>query len=294
MPRILIIGGQNIDITAKGTSYTLHDSNCGDISFGYGGVSGNVAQNLANLGVSSHFISVFSMDPLGQSSKAFYQANNIDVSHSLDVKASSSTYLSLLDEQGDLYIGFNDMTALTHLTPSVLALEKQYINAFDTLFIDTNLSHETLQYLFTQHHHQTIYVDTVSGIKAPKIKPFINYVDVLKCTKEELSLLSDQTLFMDQLDDLINQGLNALIVTNKDQPITYKTATITKTFEPDHIDTIVSSSGAGDAFISGFIYGQLHHKALDTSMAYAIRAASLTLMHPSSVNPSLFLKGENQ
>jgi pseudouridine kinase len=186
------------------------------------------------------------------------------------------------------------MKALTHLTPNVLALEQHYINAFDTLFIDTNLTHETLQYLFDHHHHQTLYVDTVSGVKAPKIKPFIKYVNVLKCTKEELSLLSDETQFTDQLNDLINQGLKTLIVTNKDQPITYKTAAITKTFEPDSIETIVSSSGAGDAFISGFIYGQLHHATLETSMAYAIRAASLTLMHPTSVNPSLALKGEEQ
>jgi pseudouridine kinase len=257
--------------------------------FDFGGVSGNVVQNLALLGVQPHFLTVFSTDVLGQSAETFYQSNNIDTTHSLKTTHANPTYLSLLNQNNDLFIGVNDMGALKALDKAYLRKHKAYINSFDTLFIDTNLSTESLEWLLKSTNTNHTVIDAVSALKVTKLKAFLPHIDMLKCTTSELSMLSNKTTVNDQCKELIKSGVSSLIVTNKGNEIRYQTKHDTHFFMPQPIQHIVSSSGAGDAFISGFIYGLLTDTSIKQAMQYAIAAANQTLQVQSSVNQALQL-----
>ena len=59
MSRVYVIGGANIDI--QGYSHKplmFQDSNVGSVSYSYGGVARNIAENLARVGVKTEFISI--------------------------------------------------------------------------------------------------------------------------------------------------------------------------------------------------------------------------------------------
>lgn len=284
MKKILVIGGQNIDINAKGDTHIMHESNLGNISFAYGGVSGNVVQNLAHLGVDVTFMTVFGNDAYGENAKAYYQALGVDLSLSKDSRHPNNTYLSVLDQNSDLLIAVNDMRSMEDLDRGHIKQHQSVIEGFDVVFIDTNLSEDTLKYLFEEVHLNYVIADAVSGIKVVKLNPYLQYISCLKCTIEEASKLSDKGPLA-----LKEKGLTELIITNKNQPVTYFSPTYQKEYTPYPIMDIVGSSGAGDAFISGFIYGKLQQTSIDQAMDYALKAAYLTLLVKESVNKELKL-----
>jgi len=284
MSKILVIGGQNIDINAKGDTHIMHESNLGNISFAYGGVSGNVVQNLAHLGVDVTFMTVFGNDTFGDNAKAYYKSLGVDISLSKDTNHPNNTYLSVLDQNSDLLIAVNDMRSMEALDREHIKQYQSLIEAFDVVFIDTNLSEDTLACLFKEIHLNYVIIDAVSGLKVTKLKPYIEHISCLKCTIEEAAKLSDIGPL-----DLKEKGLTELIITNKNQPVTYFSNNHQKEYTPYPIIDIVGSSGAGDAFISGFIYGKLQQAPIDQAMDYALRAAYQTLLVKESVNKDLKL-----
>ena len=114
MNKIYIIGGANIDIQGISVNdIKLYDSNIGKISYSFGGVARNIAENLSRLNHQVSFISVFAQDEFGKQLLSSCHELNIDTSMSIiDPKAVSSVYLAVLDNNCDMLVGIIDMDIL--------------------------------------------------------------------------------------------------------------------------------------------------------------------------------------
>ena len=80
MESLLLIGGSNIDIKAKANKKIIfQDSNIGDISYSFGGVSRNIAEDLSYLEDTFTFLTSVGNDINGKkNSREFKKFKHID------------------------------------------------------------------------------------------------------------------------------------------------------------------------------------------------------------------------
>jgi len=292
MKKALIIGAQNIDIYATTKNeYTLHDSNLSKIHIAFGGVARNIAENIKRMGNPISFLTIFGDDYFSQSAKKSLEDLNIDITESRLIKsATNSVYLGVMDQDNDLFLGLNDMDILKELTKAYLSTKSEYINSFDILIIDNNLSIEAIEYLLKEYHHKTIVMDAVSTKKVIKIANLLQYIDLLKVNQLELGKLSKKEDLSLQISDLLEQGVSSILVTNQDKTIKLATKEGIISSKPIEIANIINASGAGDAFLSGFVHGMIHQLSNQEKLLYAKKLAYITLLSHNSTNELLSIE----
>lgn len=118
VPFVCVIGGANIDIHGKSQQpLRSNDSNPGKVRIAAGGVARNIAENLARLGADTRLISAVGDDHHGQVLMRLSRAAGINVQNVVQIpSAATSTYLSVLDDSGDMLVAINDMSIIDELT----------------------------------------------------------------------------------------------------------------------------------------------------------------------------------
>lgn len=293
---VLIIGAQNIDIFAKTSSeYSLHDSNLSKIHIAFGGVGRNIAENVSRLGNNVAFITVFGDDYFSKTAKKSLEEIGIDTSESLLIEnESNSVYLGVMDKDNDLFIGLNDMEITNNLNQAFFETKKAFINKFEVIVIDNNLSEDTLNYLLSTYSNKTIVMDAVSAKKVVKLKSHLSNISVLKVNQIELNELSSELGLKNQITDLHNKGANTLLITNQDKDVILSEKGSTEVITPLKHDNIVNATGAGDAFLSGFVHGMLKGVNNLEKLRFAIKVAYLTLSSDNSTSELLNIEEVNK
>ena len=292
MLKVLIIGAQNIDIFAKTQDdYLLHDSNLAKIHIAFGGVARNIAENLNKMNNPVSFLSIFGDDYFSLSAKNSLEDMGIEIKESLFLKnMTNSVYLGVMDKENDLFLGINDMDILQKLDISYLKTKNSYIDSFDILVIDNNLTIEAIEYLLIKYQYKTIVMDAVSTKKVTKISQLLQYIDLLKVNQLELDKLISEDNIDLQLKKILKKGVSKVLLTNQDKEIKLAIKTEILSISPIPINEIVNASGAGDAFLSGFIHGMIHQLTNQESLEYSKKLAYLTLLSNNSTNNLLSIE----
>lgn len=282
MKKVLVIGAQNIDIYSRSkTDFELQDSNKAKVEIGFGGVACNIATNLRLLGDKISLLTVFGDDYFSELAKQNLNDLGIDIKESRIVEnTTNSIYLGVMDKNNDLFLGLNDMDLIDKLDIDFIKEKSKYIEYFEILVIDNNLSYESLEYLLTRFKDKIIIMDAVSAVKAVKLNSLLPNIDILKVNLIELNALSKKENINDKLIDLINRGLSAAILTNSEKEIIYKSKVEKKYTIPIEIRNIKNATGAGDAFVSGFIHSFMRNKPIELCLETAKQIAHECLNSP--------------
>jgi len=291
MSKVLVIGATNIDIIGISNQALIKgDSNLGQIEMTIGGVGKNIAENLYRLGVDVQFLTFIGGGFFGKSMKQYFNALGINYEQSYENETlECGKYLAIHDTDGSLDKGINDYRLVESVEVAFFEKMKDYIDTFDTLVLDTNLSEEVLTYLITTYQSKKIYVDGVSQTKVKRISKLLKMIDLLKVNVKELSALLDKNIddVILGVRSLVEQGVTTVIVTNGSEPITYnieKRIYQTLIFEPV---SIKSSVGAGDALFSGIIYGLDKQDSMHEALNLGKKASSMTMESFGPVNINL-------
>jgi pseudouridine kinase len=194
-----------------------------------------------------------------------------------------------MDKDNDLFIGLNDMEITDYLNISFFKEKADFINSYDVIIIDSNLKQDALEYLLKAYKGKQIIMDAVSAEKVIKLKGLLKYITLLKLNVKELKALSDKATVDLQIDDLLSQGLLKILVTNSGNEIIFKSKNECIKSMPLEAATIINSSGAGDAFLGGFIHGIINDKSLAHCLEIAKKTAFLTLQSSTSTNRNITL-----
>lgn len=286
---VLVIGAQNIDIfSSVNTPYKLKDSNPATIHMGFGGVGRNIAENLKRLGNDVHFLTIFADDFFAKAAKISLDAIGINTDQSMyATNQSNSIYMGIMDEDNDLFLGLNDMDIVKMLDETVITEKEAFINSFDCLVIDNNLKASAIKEITTRFHDKIIIIDAVSAKKVHKLSNLLATIDFLKLNHIELFELSGKDNVPDAIKALRNKGANTLIITNQASDIIVSSKNNTTSYKPIPIQDITNATGAGDAFISGFIHGTLQDYSIDKRIDYARSIAYLTLKSTDATSKTI-------
>jgi pseudouridine kinase len=286
MKKVVVIGGTNIDIFAyPHQKIVMRDSNPGYISTSLGGVGRNISENLARLGIDTTLITVLGKDEAANWVKTESEIIHLKLSV-IDVETTPS-YIAIFDEFKEDLVSVAAMDQLAALDKEEIMKRKDLIENADVLVMDTNLSHETMDFVFNQFK-KMIFVDAISSQKVIKIKPFLSKIYGLKLNLIEAELLTGITYEkMDDLnkmgDMLLERGVKEVFITLGDQGA-YYTNLREAVFRNAIPVKIKNSIGAGDAFFAGAIYANINNL---NPLSFAMGNAVLNLSDEKAVYSKL-------
>ena len=289
-PYVVVIGGANIDIQGIPKN-RLHykDSNIGEVKVSLGGVGRNIAENCARLGILTRLITVVGDDLYGQKIIKHAQSIGLHMQDSMVLpNVPTSTYLSILDETRDLALAINHMDCIDRLTVEDIKSRRALIEHAQLCVVDTNVSEEVLEYLFTTFPKTIFFVDPVSQTKAVKLKPYLSSIHTLKPNHLEAAILSgyheDSSPKLTTLSEglacqrvFISLGSEGVAVRDGKKHFQFATIPV----EP------VNTTGAGDAFMAGLVYAYLKGFDMKMTSTIAMAASVLAISHQDTINPNL-------
>jgi pseudouridine kinase len=296
----LVIGAAGLDIVGRlkgelnpGTSTPAQ------IRTTFGGVARNVAENLARLGQPVRLITAVGEDDRGD--RLIEQAiqAGVDVSAVLRSETNpTSTYLAVIDSQGQLQFALDDMRAMTDLSAEVLQGCAHLFSEASLVFVDANLPKETLRATFAlaRKARLPICADPATVGLAPKLKPYLSHLTMITPNSAEASVYCDPCLDISNRRDaleaaksLVARGVQIAIITRAEQGLCYATSE-TSGYIPAIRTQIVDPTGAGDALTAAVLFALLNDIDLDEAVRLGVSAASLTLRHRGAVVPNLSLQ----
>jgi len=314
---VTVIGGANMDINGfSAEPLNMGDSNPGRIEYCPGGVGRNIAENLHRLGVKTRFIGVIGNDPGGEFIKKSSAEIGLDISHSffpINRERATSVYLALSDSDGSLKLALADMEIMEQMTTETLESKTGIISQSEILVLDANLPEKILDYL-TEHYggidrneitdrngrNPIIFFDAVSERKAPKAASRLSSFHTLKLGRMEASVLSGidltgevSSLLNEKLKQaagwFIGKGLGRVFITLGKDGVYY--ADTKKSFyTPVQYVKPVNTSGGGDAFMAGIIYGTLEGWDEETIVRFSLAMAKITVQCRFAVDPRMNLE----
>jgi len=225
-----------------------------------GGVSRNIAHQLALLGVNVQLISVFGNDSDGDWLKQTCTNANVKLDASITKEGLSGKYTAILNLNASLFTGFLTNAATNLITPQHLEKHKALLQTASYLLADANVSVDAGEWLlaFTNETGIPLILEPVSVPPARKFKDVnLSGLHLITPNEDELPVLcSEKALFTQhQIEELIEKGVQNVwlhngklgsAIYNKERSITLQAPEI----------EIVDCTGAGDGSLSGFILGK--------------------------------------
>jgi len=297
---VLVIGAAGMDMVGRVKSdLRIHTSNPAQIRFSFGGAARNVAENLLRLGTSVTLLTVVGSDESGE---RLIEAI-ADVGANVDAVLRSTqyptgTYLAVVNRDGKLEYGLDDMRLMVELSPKYIHAQEELFEQASLLFIDTNLSKETLRTVISIARKVKLPVcaDPTSELLASKLIPYLPHIRLVVPNSGEASILCNRKTgpatrreAIDAAKCMISQGVEIAIVTMAELGVCYATSE-TSGYVPPVRSDIIDPTGAGDALTAAVLFGLLNQMPIDDAVRLGVAAESLTLNYRGAVVPDLSLE----
>lgn len=289
-PYVCIIGGANADITCEVyTEIKTKDSNPGRARVSCGGVARNIAENLARLGVNVVLITVLGTDAHADAIRKNAAECGIDVTHSLVVEGESSCYVSVNDVDKDMFVGVASMDVLRKLTPEFLESKSDIINGAECVITDTNIP-QCLEYI-TTHATPPVFLDPVSAKKTLIADGLLKNLYCIKPNVYEAEILSGVKIVDEEsaylaAKEISERNIEVIYIScGSDGVYCYKDGEL-RHVEGRLID-LVNTTGAGDSFMAGAVYGYLKGRDYVESAIVGTACSAITIADENTVSKNI-------
>lgn len=259
---VLVIGAAGVDLVGRLKGDLLPStSNPARIRSSFGGVGRNVAENLARLGQAVTLLTAVGQDPAGDQLLEDAAEAGVDVSHVLrSSEQPTGTYLAVINPEGGLQFGLDDMRAIAALSAEHVRLHADLFAQASLVFMDANLPKETLRaaMALARKAGLPICADPTSQTLAARLKPYLPRLRLVAPNAAEAG-------------------------------VCYATSA-TSGHIPAMRTEILDPTGAGDALTATVLFALLNDIPIDDAVRLGVAAASLTLRYRGAVVPDLSLE----
>jgi pseudouridine kinase len=297
---VLVIGTSGLDMVGRlsgdpeeGTSTPA------SIRFAYGGVARNVAENLARLSQPCVLLSAIGDDPQGRGLTDQLKEAGVDVSPMLVLPGQTTgAYLAVVDSRGRLRMALDDMTPLRAITPDFLKSKEALFQDAGMVFLDSNLSAETVSEAVRLSRKAGIPVsaDPTSRHLASRLTPHLRNLYLVTPNAGEAEILlghpirqEDPSEGVKAAQELVVRGVCIAVISLEEFGVAYATREGRGHIPALHT-VIVDPTGAGDALTAAVLFAVLNDIPIDEAVRLGISAASLTLRSKHTVIPDLTLE----
>ena len=289
MPKVIVIGGANVDIKGRPSGpYLPRTSNPGRVTLSPGGVGRNIAENLARLGVEVSLITALGDDANAALLRGACAAAGVDLSLARVAAEPTGTYLAVLDETGELVSAISDMRVIETLTPDHLDGVRHRFAVADMLVADCNLSTACLDWLsrFAAQEKIRLLVEPVSVPKARKLLDVRKPIFAITPNTLQVTALAgaEGAEGIAKLHDL---GFSNIVMHRGAEGALASDGQGVASVPAVPVASISDVTGAGDAAVAGLVFGLLDGKSLAEAARFGQCAAAVKLGSAQSVATGL-------
>ena len=225
-----------------------------------GGVSRNIAQQLALLGVPVQLISVFGNDSDGDWLKKNCTSAGVRLDASITKDGLSGKYTGILNVDGSLFSAFLTNAANHLITPEHLSKHKNLLQTASYLLADANINVDTAEWLLSFSNQTGIpfILEPVSVPPARKYKDVnLHGLYMITPNEDELPVLCSGKAFLTQLqiEELLQKGIKNIWLHNGQHGSALYNKESSITLHAPSIE-VLDCTGAGDGSLSGYILGK--------------------------------------
>lgn len=209
---------------------------------------------------------------------------------------STALFNAVINHENDLEFGIADMEIFNEITPRVIEKFERYLIQSPIICMDANLSIETMKKIgeICETYKIPLFVDPTSVLKSLKFVKgdILKYITYIKPNEDEIYALASEitqkkcSTVEECIKILLGTGVKNIILTRGEKGVVYANKKEIKKF--DALKTkVVNTTGAGDNFCAGFIFGITKNFSIEDSIMIGQRASQMALSTELSVHPDL-------
>jgi pseudouridine kinase len=274
--QIICIGAALVDELYSATApMLLATTNEANVHRSAGGVSRNIAHQLALLGLPVQLISVFGNDDEGDWLKTICSYTNIKLDAAITTHSLTGKYTGILNFDGSLFTALITNAELELITPEHLQKHEALLANAAYIIVDANISVETITWLadFCFDKKIPFVIEPVSVPPAAKLsKMNFKGVSMITPNEDELPALctsNQHTNVQQQAQELLNRGVEKIWLHNGAAGSILFTKHQTIHLSAPKVEEVKDCTGAGDGSLSGFILAQYLGKSDEESLKIA-------------------------
>jgi ribokinase len=257
-----------------------------ELKFDVGGAGTNTAVAFSRLGLKTGCICEFGNDENGRRIKELLKKEKVKFLGKT-VKGELSGYSVVLDSKGGdrtilTYKGANDEVSLRDISK----FKTKWLYFSSLLGKSFNTQKELAIKLKEKKGTKVAYNPSSYQIKNLNILPLLKLTDILILNKEEAEMLLKKYKpnESNSLVGLHKITKGIIVITDKNKPISCYDGNRKYSIKPHNEIKVVERTGAGDAFASGFVGGQIAGKTITRSLELGIKNSEAVIQHFGAKN----------
>ena len=293
---IVVFGAVFVDIKGYPTStYIPGGRNAGEVEYVHGGVSRNIAEDIANVELRPTFVSL--VDRTGAGADVIRKLNDhkVNTQYMRATRDGMGTWLAIFDNDGDVTAAISKRP---DLMPIAQILDEQGDEIFrnaDSISVEIDMDKAIIKRIFAlaKQHQKPVYAVVSNMSIAVERRDFLRSVDCFVCNQQEAGILfSDNydALTPDEMQQMLCRRVQEaqiprMVVTMGAQGAVWADMAGNSGFCPALKVEMKDSTGAGDAFFAGVTIGLTYGKTMDESCSIGTRLAASVICTSENVCP---------
>ena len=275
------VGNANVDIFFVVDNFPKEDQEVIAIEHyqRYGGAGANVAVALAKLGLRTCFLGCVGNDELGLGFIKDLKRYCVDTTwiyKSNELNTGRVVILIKKDTGQKMMIAYRGANALlkAEIFPEKVFKEARHLH------ISSLPPNKAIDFIRrVKRYEKTVSYDPGSGITAGlnSFIPLLRQIDILFLNKSELFTLTGVNDLRRALNILLCYGVKGIVVKLGKNGALYKDNKIEVKCPAFKVKKVVDTTGAGDAFDAGFLYGFLNKLTIKDSLTLGNAVAALKI-----------------
>ena len=293
---IVVFGAVFVDI--KGyplTQYIPGGRNVGRVLQVHGGVSRNVAEDIANVELCPTFVSVVDESGIGTDVIDKLKAHKVDTRYIRRTEDGLGTWLAIFDNQGDVAAAISKRPDLSEIGSILEEHGDEIIRNADSIVVEIDMEPSILKQIFdlAEKYHKEVFAVVSNVSIALERGDLLQKTGCVVCNEQEAGLLFSEeyeSFSPEELLTIIRSNaqqakIPRMVITLGDLGSVYTELNGESGFCPPISVNVVDTTGAGDAFFAGVAIGLTYGKTLAESCSIGTRLASSTIATKENVCP---------
>ena len=293
---IVVLGAVFVDIKGYPLStYIPGGRNAGRVEQVHGGVSRNVAEDIANVELRPTFVGLVDETGLGQDVINKLANHKVNTQYIQRVPDGMGTWLAIFDNDGDVTAAISKRPDTTPLTQLLLEKGDEIFADCDSIALEIDLEKDTVKQVlrYAKKYGKKVYAVVSNMSIAMERRDFLQQIDCFICNQQEAGLLFSNDF--DHLkpaemckvlaDHIRSANIPCMVVTMGAEGAVYAQANGECGVVPAKKVDVIDTTGAGDAFFAGTAIGLTYGKTLPEACEIGSRLAASVICTTESVCP---------
>ena len=293
---IVVIGSIFVDVKGYPLGeFVATGRNAGTVVTKHGGVSRNVAEDIANVELRPTFVSLVDDTGLGQDVIAQLKRHKINTDYMRAVPEGMGTWLAVFDNMGDVAASISSRPDLSAIDDILDEHGDEIFRDADSIVVEFDMERPTLKRVFelADKYNKDVYAVVSNMSIAIARRDLIRRNACLVCNLQEAGIFFAEKyddLSMSEMEKVLAEKVRQariprMVVTMGGEGAVYAELDgETGTVPAMRVD-VRDTTGAGDAFFAGVTMGLTYGKTLRESCRIGTRLAAAVIETKENVCP---------